>query len=123
MVLEKEIDLKNTFKSIAIIATCFLLIAKQPDLGTSLVVSMAGIYILFFAGLSWKFIGSSFLIFIIFSIFVKNRKTLNPHNSTPRGSFSGENAIIRKLSTRSSIVEGRKYLRLEKRQQIVNDSQ
>lgn len=31
-------------------------IAKQPDLGTSLLVSSAGFYVLFLAGLSWKII-------------------------------------------------------------------
>jgi len=32
------------------------LIMKQPDLGTSLLVLAAGIYVIFFAGLSWKLI-------------------------------------------------------------------
>lgn len=30
------------------------LIAKQPDLGTSILVLAAGVYVIFFAGLSWK---------------------------------------------------------------------
>ncbi|MBP7665983.1 MAG: rod shape-determining protein RodA [Burkholderiaceae bacterium] len=34
----------------------FLLVAKQPDLGTSLLVAAAGLYVLFFAGLSWRLI-------------------------------------------------------------------
>jgi rod shape determining protein RodA len=34
-----------------------LLIARQPDLGTSLLVASAGIFVLFLAGLSWRFIG------------------------------------------------------------------
>jgi rod shape determining protein RodA len=33
-----------------------LLIAKQPDLGTSLLVASSGAGVLFFAGLSWRFI-------------------------------------------------------------------
>ena len=33
-----------------------LLIAKQPDLGTALLVLAAGMYVIFFAGLSWKLI-------------------------------------------------------------------
>lgn len=33
-----------------------LLIAKQPDLGTALLVASSGAAVLFFAGLSWKFI-------------------------------------------------------------------
>ncbi len=32
------------------------LVAKQPDLGTSLLVLSAGLYVIFFAGLSWRLI-------------------------------------------------------------------
>ena len=32
------------------------LVAKQPDLGTSILILSAGLYVLFFAGLSWKLI-------------------------------------------------------------------
>ena len=35
-----------------------LLIAKQPDLGTSLLVASAGIFVLFLAGISWRLIGA-----------------------------------------------------------------
>ena len=34
----------------------FLLVAKQPDLGTGILILSAGLYVLFFAGLSWKLI-------------------------------------------------------------------
>jgi rod shape determining protein RodA len=34
----------------------FGLVAKQPDLGTAVLVLSAGLYVLFFAGLSWKLI-------------------------------------------------------------------
>jgi rod shape determining protein RodA len=34
-----------------------LMIAVQPDLGTALLVASAGIFVLFLAGLSWRFIG------------------------------------------------------------------
>ena len=33
-----------------------VLVAKQPDLGTAILILAAGLYILFFAGLSWKLI-------------------------------------------------------------------
>jgi rod shape determining protein RodA len=32
------------------------LVAKQPDLGTSILILSAGLYVIFFAGLSWKLI-------------------------------------------------------------------
>ena len=111
------IDLKNTFKSIAIIAICFLLIAEQPDLGTSLVVSMAGIYILFFAGLSWKFIGSSFLLFIISLPFLWNNflqpfqqqriQTLLDPGADPYG--SGWNITQSKIAIGSGGISGKGY--------------
>ncbi len=34
-----------------------LLIAKQPDLGTSLLIACSGIFVIFLAGASWKLIG------------------------------------------------------------------
>jgi rod shape determining protein RodA len=39
-----------------LLALPFGLIAKQPDLGTALLVLLAGLYVIFFAGLSWKLI-------------------------------------------------------------------
>ncbi|MDC8785647.1 rod shape-determining protein RodA [Roseateles koreensis] len=38
------------------------LIAKQPDLGTAILVLSAGLYVIFFAGLSWKLIIPAFVI-------------------------------------------------------------
>jgi rod shape determining protein RodA len=35
-----------------------LLIAKQPDLGTSLLIASSGIFVIFLAGASWKLIGA-----------------------------------------------------------------
>ena len=34
-----------------------LLIAKQPDLGTSILIAMSGVFVLFFSGMSWRIIG------------------------------------------------------------------
>lgn len=45
----------------AMILVPVLLIARQPDLGTSLLVASAGIFVLFLAGLSWRFIGGMIL--------------------------------------------------------------
>jgi rod shape determining protein RodA len=41
----------------AMIAVPVALIAKQPDLGTSLLVASAGVFVLFLAGISWRLIG------------------------------------------------------------------
>lgn len=47
------------FKALVLTLVPFLLIAKQPDLGTSALVLASGIFILFLSGLSWKLIGSA----------------------------------------------------------------
>jgi len=49
---------KHLFVSAVIITVPVLLIARQPDLGTSLLVAAAAIFVVLLAGLSWKLIGS-----------------------------------------------------------------
>jgi rod shape determining protein RodA len=51
-------DTKRLAIAMMIIAIPFILIIKQPDLGTSLLVAGAGFFALLFAGLSWKIITS-----------------------------------------------------------------
>ncbi|ENX33834.1 rod shape-determining protein RodA [Acinetobacter colistiniresistens] len=45
--------------SLMLIVVPFLLIAEQPDLGTSLLVLASGIFVLFLSGLSWKLIAGA----------------------------------------------------------------
>ncbi|EMD5944300.1 rod shape-determining protein RodA [Acinetobacter baumannii] len=45
--------------SLMLIGVPFLLIAEQPDLGTSLLVLASGIFVLFLSGLSWHMIGAA----------------------------------------------------------------
>ena len=66
------INLRHTFISILVIGASFFLIVFQPDLGTSIVVLLAGFYVLFLAGLSWKFIGSALAMFILSLPFLWN---------------------------------------------------
>ncbi len=40
------------------------LIAIQPDLGTAILITMSGMFVLFFAGLSWKWIFSAIVVAI-----------------------------------------------------------
>jgi rod shape determining protein RodA len=49
--------LKNVIIVLLLILLPTLLIAKQPDLGTALLVAGSGIFVLFLAGLRWRFIG------------------------------------------------------------------
>ena len=39
-----------------------LLVAKQPDLGTSLLIASSGVFVLILAGLSWRFMGSVMIL-------------------------------------------------------------
>ena len=59
------ISLRHSLQTFLLICFIFYLVYSQPDLGTGLVVFMAGIYILFLAGLSWKFILTSFGLIIL----------------------------------------------------------
>ena len=66
------ISLKHTFITLILIGSIFFLVYRQPDLGTGLVVFMAGVYILFLAGLSWRFIFTSFGLVILSLPFLWN---------------------------------------------------
>lgn len=52
--------------SLALIGMPVLLIAEQPDLGTSLLVAASGVFVLFLAGLSWRIIGICLAAFAAF---------------------------------------------------------
>lgn len=49
-----------------------LLVAKQPDLGTALLIACAGCFVLFLAGLSWRFITLSIIAIAASTPFVWN---------------------------------------------------
>lgn len=49
---------RDTFIALGIIIVPTLLVAMQPDLGTSILVCAAGVFVLFLAGLSWKLIAA-----------------------------------------------------------------
>ena len=56
------------------------LIAKQPDLGTAVLVLSAGLYVIFFAGLSWKLIIPTLLLaaFGITALILSEEKICQP---------------------------------------------
>jgi rod shape determining protein RodA len=51
---EATLALKNYFIAALLLAVPFGLIIRQPDLGTALLISASGFYVLFLAGLSWR---------------------------------------------------------------------
>jgi len=95
-----------------------LLIAKQPDLGTSLLIASSGIFVIFLAGASWKLIGicaglaSAFapvLWIFLMKDYQKQRVMtfLNPEQD-PLG--SGYHIIQSKIAIGSGGFEGKGYL-------------
>lgn len=50
------LSMKNILISGVYIAIPTLLIAKQPDLGTSLLIASSGLFVVFFAGIRWRYI-------------------------------------------------------------------
>ena len=54
---------KDYLLAAILLALPVALILKQPDLGTAILISGSGFYVLFFAGLSWRFmLGIGFLV-------------------------------------------------------------
>ena len=51
---EATLTLKNYFIATLLLLMPIALIARQPDLGTALLIGASGFYVLFLAGLSWR---------------------------------------------------------------------
>lgn len=54
--------LRTTALALVIVMIPAMLIVQQPDLGTGLLVAASGLFVLFFAGVNWRFIRNSVLI-------------------------------------------------------------
>lgn len=50
---------KDIFIACMLVLVPMLLIVRQPDLGTSLLVGCAGFFVIYFAGISWKWLGAT----------------------------------------------------------------
>ncbi|WP_077034125.1 rod shape-determining protein RodA [Pelomonas sp. KK5] len=59
---EGQLRLPDFVAAFALLAVPVGLVAKQPDLGTAILVLSAGLYVIFFAGLSWRLIIPAFVI-------------------------------------------------------------
>ena len=111
------ISISNTLISMTVIIIIVNLVRIQPDLGTALVIFIAGLYILFLAGLSWRFIGASFSILILSIPFVWNNflepfqrqriLTLLDPTADPYG--SGWNITQSKIAIGSGGIQGKGY--------------
>lgn len=54
--------LRTTALALVIVMIPAILIVQQPDLGTGLLVAASGLFVLFFAGVNWRFMRNSVLI-------------------------------------------------------------
>ena len=59
-------SLKNTAIALVLIFMPTLLVAAQPDLGTSILVALSGLFVLFLSGLSWRLIGVAVVLVAAF---------------------------------------------------------
>lgn len=110
--------MKDTFIALGIIIFPTLLVAIQPDLGTSILVCAAGIFVLFLAGLSWKLIGAgvAFLVgfipimwFFLMHDYQKQRvMTLIDPDADPLG--AGYHIIQSKIAIGSGGIEGKGWM-------------
>src|SRR5690554_1478588 len=55
---------KHVFWSLVLIFLPVVLIVEQPDLGTAILVCASGLVVLFFAGLSWRYIMAAFSLLL-----------------------------------------------------------
>jgi len=105
-------------KAMAIIAIPTVMILKQPDLGTSILVSTSGLLVLFFAGMSWRLIfsmialvGASLPVMWLYVMrdYQKQRVlTLLDPESDPLG--AGWNIIQSKTAIGSGGIEGKGFM-------------
>jgi rod shape determining protein RodA len=110
--------LQNVFWGFVLVFIPTILIAKQPDLGTSLLVATSGIFVLFLAGMRWKLIafismlGGAFapiMWFFLMKDYQKQRViTFLDPESDPLG--SGYHIIQSKIAIGSGGIEGKGWL-------------
>jgi len=62
--MDLPITLKSVLMAIPIILIPAVLTAKQPDLGTAILLTIAGVSVLFLAGLSWQILLTCFVSFM-----------------------------------------------------------
>jgi len=104
--------------SMVMVAVPVLMIAKQPDLGTSLLIGSSGVFVIFFAGLLWRYVlaaivlGTASLPVLWMGMreYQKQRVItfLNPE-SDPLG--SGWNIIQSKIAIGSGGIDGKGWLK------------
>lgn len=104
--------------SLVMVCVPTILIAKQPDLGTSILIAASGVFVIFLAGISWKIIFSAvctvsaflpILWFFLMREYQKVRvRTLFDPESDPLG--AGYHIIQSKIAIGSGGIMGKGWL-------------
>jgi rod shape determining protein RodA len=111
-------NIKVILQALILIFIPTLLIMRQPDLGTSLLIAVSGLLVLLFAGLSWRWVTLAFMVVLaaapvmwygVMHDYQKQRVLtfINPE-SDPLG--SGWNIIQSKTAIGSGGMEGKGWL-------------
>ena len=110
-------NFKRIFLALTAIGATVGLIVIQPDLGTSILIAMSGLFVIFFAGLKWRYIFGAGamaaacvpIVWEFMHDYQKQRVLtfLNPE-SDPLG--SGYHIIQSKIAIGSGGIEGKGYL-------------
>lgn len=111
-------NLKTLIISLALVFFPTILIAKQPDLGTAILIAASGIFVIFLAGISWKIITAAaigigafvpVLWFFFMHEYQKTRvRTLFDPESDPLG--AGYHIIQSKIAIGSGGISGKGWL-------------
>ncbi|WPC73331.1 rod shape-determining protein RodA [Vibrio porteresiae] len=111
-------DFRTLLLSLAMVFVPTILIAKQPDLGTSILIAASGVFVIFLAGISWKYIVAAgaavgafipVLWFFLMHDYQKTRvRTLFNPESDPLG--AGYHIIQSKIAIGSGGLMGKGWL-------------
>ncbi|WP_027858876.1 rod shape-determining protein RodA [Marinobacterium jannaschii] len=110
-------SLKHTLISLLMVAIPTVMIMKQPDLGTSLLIAASGIFVLLFSGIRWRYIFGALAVagaalpglWAVMKDYQKQRVlTFLDPESDPLG--SGWNIIQSKIAIGSGGVTGKGWL-------------
>lgn len=109
---------KHVFWSLVFVAVPTVLIMRQPDLGTSIMVAVSGLMVLFYSGLSWRYILSAVTLvglsiwpmwqYVLHDYQRQRVLTLFDPESDPQG--AGWNIIQSKTAIGSGGVYGKGWL-------------
>ncbi|WP_435978551.1 rod shape-determining protein RodA [Psychrobacter sp. DM4] len=111
-------SLSSVAITLGLIVVPVILIAKEPDLGTSILVAASGIFVLFLAGLSWRIISVAVALAIPFVAFAWNfllhdyqrTRVLTLFNPEADVQGAGWNIIQSKTAIGSGGLTGKGYL-------------